>query len=243
MPSVLSRFTPRGIDEFTKWIGRGAPGDVAKELLEGAEFVQQLALEPQMPQTVFADRYEFGVALVELLNGYDQQQISFDYGLWSWLAAYYFEQLCPRNEEGKRALRKDYVYVLGQSRTYYRHLVRTPWYLVKTHGERCRFLLLSQTSSPEAPLSRQSSLLEELAGRQFVISSPALVAAAARLYSDARTGEPRRGAGAKGSGSPRRLALIANQLALTYDIHNMPADRLLQLLPEEFGTRWRAAAE
>ncbi|MGE0750788.1 MAG: hypothetical protein AB7K64_09395 [Variibacter sp.] len=242
MPSVLSRFTPRGIDEFTRWIGRGAPGEVPRDLLEGSDFVVQLALEPQMPRKTFADRYEFGVMLVELLNGYDQQQISFDRGLWSWLAAYYFEQLCPRDHEGKRALRKDYVYVLSQSRIYYRHLVRTPWYLVKTHGERCRYLLASQPSDP-APLGRQSSLLEELAARQFVISSPALVGAAARLYSDPRTGRPMRGAGAKGGGSPRRLALIANQLALTYDIHNMPPDRLLQLLPEEFGTRWRAAAE
>lgn len=242
MPSVLSRFTPRGIDEFTKWIGRGAHGEVPRDLLEGAEFAVQLALEPQMPGKTFADRYEFGVALVELLNGYDQQQISFDRGLWSWLAAYYFEQLCPRDRDGKQALRKDYVYVLDQSRIYYRHLVRTPWYLVKTHGERCRFLLLPRRDDP-APLSQQSGLLDRLAARQFVISSPALVGAAARLYSDPRAGRPTRGAGGEGSGSPRRLALIANQLALTYDIHNMPADRLLQLLPEEFGTRWRVAAE
>ena len=52
-------------------------------------------------------------------------------------------------------------------------------------------------------------------------------------------GQPTRGAGAKGSGSPRRLALLANQLSLTYDIHDMPVDRLLKILPEEFGARWR----
>jgi hypothetical protein len=34
------------------------------------------------------------------------------------------------------------------------------------------------------------------------------------------------------------LALLANQLALTYDIRDMPPDRFLELLPEEFRARW-----
>jgi hypothetical protein len=65
-----------------------------------------------------------------------------------------------------------------------------------------------------------------------------LVGAARRLYTDKFTGRPTRGAGAKGSGSPRRLALIANQLALTYDIRDMPTENFLKLLPEEFAARW-----
>jgi hypothetical protein len=65
------------------------------------------------------------VILVELLSKHDQQEVSFDRGLWSWLAAYYFEQLAPRDESGKRMLRKDYVYALSESRIYYRHLVRS----------------------------------------------------------------------------------------------------------------------
>jgi hypothetical protein len=83
-------------------------------------------------------------------------------------------------------------------------------------------------------LSRQSYLLDQLAARQFVISSPTLIAAARRLFTDPRTGRQRRGAGAKGKGSPRRLALIANQLALTYDIHNMSVDQFMKILPREF---------
>jgi hypothetical protein len=77
-------------------------------------------------------------------------------------------------------------------------------------------------------------LLDQLAARQFVISSPTLIETARRLYTDPRTGRLRRGAGAKGKGSPRRLALIANQLALTYDIQHMSADQLIKLLPREF---------
>jgi hypothetical protein len=238
MSNALSRFTPTGIDEFLRWLRAGAPGSVPEELLRDKSFVDQLPGDRALPDTKFSDRYEFGVALVQLLDGYDQQTISFDKGLWSWLAAAYFEQLCPRDTAGHRNLRKEYVYALSETRIYYRHLVRTPWFLVRTHGERCRFLLVSGRDDP-APLSHQSYLLDQLAARQFVISSPTLVGAAARLYSDPRTGQPTRGAGAKGSGSPRRLALIANQLSLTYDIHDMPVDRLLKILPEEFGAKRR----
>jgi hypothetical protein len=238
MRNVLSRFAPAGLNEFVKWIRSGAPGTVPPELLDDSGFSERLPGEIAMPPTQFLDRYEFGVALVQLLDGQDQQTVSFDQGLWSWLAAFFFELLCPRDDDGKRTLRKDYVYTLSESRIYYRHLVRTPWFLVKTHGERCRFLLIARGGDP-APLSRQSYLLDQLAARQFVISSPSLIGAAARLYSDQRTGRPTRGAGAKGSGSPRRLALIANQLSLTYDIHDMPVDRLMKILPEEFGARWR----
>ena len=238
MRNLLSRFTAIGVDEFLKWIRAGAPGTIPQELLEDSRFSEQLPGEKVLPSTRFADRYEFGVALVQLLDDQDQQTVSFDRGLWSWLAAFFFEQLCPRDKDRKRALRKEYVYALSELRIYYRHLVRTPWFLAKTHGERCRYLLVARRDDP-APLSRQSYLLDQLAARQFVISSPSLIGVAARLYSDQRTGQPTRGAGAKGSGSPRRLALIANQLSLTYDIHDMPVDRLLKILPDEFGARWR----
>jgi len=80
--------------------------------------------------------------------------------------------------------------------------------------------------------------LDALAARQFVIASTTLVGASRRLYTDKFTGRPTRGAGAKGSGSPRRLALIANQLALTDDIRDMPTDNSLRLLPNEFSARW-----
>ena len=238
MDKRLSRFTTCGLDEFLKWIRAGAKNSVPQELLEDSAFTERFPGGKIVPQTEFADRYQLGTMLVDLLADQDQQEVSFDRGLWSWLAAFYFEQLCPRDAVGKRNLRKDYVYVLSETRIYYRHLVRTPWFLVKAHGQRCRFLLIGRTDDP-APLSRQSYLLDQLAARQFVITSPSMVGAAARLYSDSRTGMPTRGAGAKGSGSPRRLALIANQLSLTYDIHDMPVDQLLKILPEEFGARWR----
>jgi hypothetical protein len=207
---------------------------VPPSLLSDIEFSTPLA-ESQIPEVpTFKDRYEFGAFLVDLLGAYDPHLISYNSGLWSWLAALFFEQLAPADGDGKRSLRRPYVYVLSETRLYYRHLVRSAWYLVRTHGAEARYLLAPIRTDDPAPLSRQSYLLDQLAARQFVISSPTLIAAARRLYTDPRTGRQRRGAGAKGKGSPRRLALIANQLALTYDIHNMSVDRFMSILPREF---------
>ena len=185
--------------------------------------------DARLPQKKhFSDRYDFGTTLATLLEAFPKRDISFNRGMWGWLAAWFFDELSPPiNADGSRNLRKEYVYIPSETRIYYRHLVRTPWYLVSTHGEASKFLLAST-------LNQQSYLLDQLAARQFVIASPTLIAAARKLYTNPQTGLPRRGAGAKGPGSPRRLAIVANQLSLTFDIRNMPVQHFMNLLPEEF---------
>jgi hypothetical protein len=234
MPDVVRCFNDEGLAEFTRWVRGGAVGHVPESLLTDAAFSTPMptSLINEVPR--FRDRYEFGAFLVDLLTPFDPHQISYNAGLWSWLAALFFEQLAPADVEGRRSLRRPYVYVLSESRLYYRHLVRGPWYLVLTHGPEARYLLAPHRTADSAPLSHQSYLLDQLAARQFVISSPTLIRVARRLYTDPRTGLQRRGAGARGKGSPRRLALIANQLALTYDIKNMSVDQFMRILPREF---------
>jgi hypothetical protein len=234
MPEVVRCFNAEGLAEFSRWLRIGAVGAVPASLLTdiGLSTPMEKSSIPEIP--MFRNRYDFGLFLVDLLKSYDPHQISYNAGLWSWLAALFFEQLAPTDTEGKRSLRRPYVYVLSESRLYYRHLVRAPWYLVHNHGAEARYLLEPIRTDDPAPLSRQSYLLDQLAARQFVISSPTLIAAARRLYTDPRTGRQRRGAGAKGKGSPRRLALIANQLALTYDVRSMSVDQFMKILPREF---------
>lgn len=220
MPDTLCEFTPKGIEAFSQWLRSGAPSNVPADLLIDPMFSAPLCETDLLMRERFADRYSFGCRLVQLLGGFDRHAISYKRALWSWLSAWYFDQLCEIDSSGKRKLRREYVYVPQNDRYYYRHLVRTPWYVVLQHGEAAKFLLISTQKDDPAPLSRQSGLLDTLAARQFVIASPTLVGAARRLYTDKFTGRPTRGAGAHGRGSPRRLALIANQLALTYDIRN-----------------------
>jgi hypothetical protein len=238
MTDTLRHFTNEGIAAFSKWLQAGAIGAIPRDLVVDPEFSELMGKTNLLNSRRFKDRYEFGVLLVELLKPFDSHEISYDRGLWAWLAAWFFDQLCPLNVDGSRTLRKEYVYIPNEPRIYYRHLVRTPWYLVSTHGEASKFLLISPHADDPAPLSRQSYLLDQLAARQFVIASPTLIAAAKQLYTSPHTGLQRRGAGAKGKGSPRRLAIVANQLSLTFDIRDMPVENFMKLLPVEFSYRF-----
>ena len=63
-----------------------------------------------------------------------------------------------------------------------------------------------------------------------------------KMYFDKDAQKPRRGAGGKGGGSARRLASVARQLELTYDLQDCPPARFLALLPREFKTWVRQAS-
>jgi hypothetical protein len=141
MPDSVRCFNELGIGEFLRWLPSGAVGSIPAGLLNDADFSVPLQRAPIPEIPHFHDSYEFGVFLVELLNTYDPHQISYNTGLWSWLAALFFDQLAPVDDDGKRSLRRPYLYVLSDNRLYYRHLVRSPWYLVRTHGAEARFLL------------------------------------------------------------------------------------------------------
>jgi hypothetical protein len=191
-PDKLCEFTNDGIAAFTKWLRSGAPGNIPADLLCDPAFSNPLCETELLGRERFPDRYAFGNRLVKLLSLFDAHTISYKRSLWAWLAAWYFDQLCEDDGSGKRILRKEYAYIPQNERYYYRHLVRTPWYVVSQHGESAKFLLTPMRTDDPAPLSRQSSLLNEFGARQFVIASPTLIGAAQRLYTDRFTGRPTR---------------------------------------------------
>jgi hypothetical protein len=154
--------------------------------------------------------------------------------LWTALSLCWFDQLCPADANGYRKVDKGYRYVLSSDfRHYYRHLVRSPWQLVRDHGENAKFLLLARAEDNH-PLRRHGDILEQLGGTQSIIRSQSIIAAAASLYADPATGRPKRGAASKRRGSIRRFARILRQLDLTYDPSHMSAKEFTALLPSEF---------
>src|ERR1700680_4389235 len=130
MPDVVRCFNDQGLAQFSRWIRAGAVGSLPSSLLLDTQFSAPWE-QSRIPQTpTFKNRYEFGLFVVDLLRPYDPHLISYNKGLWSWLAALFFDQLAPADVDGKRSLRRPYVYVLSESWLYYRHLVRGPWNLV-----------------------------------------------------------------------------------------------------------------
>jgi hypothetical protein len=234
MPGEFRKLNDEGIRRFAEWLSGGARGTPPVNLLSDPETSEPIPLAIIPPHRGFADRFEFGKYLNALLGPLDAVAISQDRGLWTALALVWFDQICPADGNGNRKVEKEYRYILSADfRHYYRHLVRSPWQLVRDHGENARFLLLAPTESPH-PLRRHGEILEQLGARQFVLVSKPLIAEASRLYSDPATGRPRKGASGSGKGSARRLALVLRQFDLTFDMESMALGELLKLLPGEF---------
>ena len=233
----IRRLNGAGIDAFEEWLLQGAEGDVPRGLLTSPKTSEPLELDIAAKHGPFHDRQEFGAYLVQLLEPLDPIKLSTDRRLWTWLALYWFDLMCPPFSTGRKA-DKSYRYVLSTDyRHYYRHLVRSPWQLVRDHGENARLLLLPPQDQPY-PLRRHGEILEQLGGRQSVLRSQPLIAEANRLYGSKLTGRPRKGVSGSGRGSVRRLALVLRQFDLTFDVERMGDGHLISILPREFD-RWK----
>ncbi|MEQ1932768.1 MAG: hypothetical protein ABL962_02655 [Fimbriimonadaceae bacterium] len=234
----LRKLNADGMGRFGEWIVAGATGAAPLMLLVDPQTSDTVPALINLDNRLFADRYIFGQHLNTLLSPIDAAGVTHDRGLWSALALYWIDQLCPPDAQGRRNPGKDYRYVLSDDfRHYYRHLVRSPWQLVRDHGPNSRFLLLATTEDNQ-PLQRHGDVLEQLGARQAVLRSKPIIAEASRLFSDPATGRPRRGVAGRDRGSVRRLALVLQQFDLTFDADSMQGGALSGLLPREFD-RWK----
>jgi hypothetical protein len=234
MPSPLHRLNDAGIARFAEFLSGGATQPIPEQLLLDPACSEPLRVRISPERRIFADRFVFGQYLVNLLAPLDAKLVSGDTGLWSALALFWFDQLCPPDANGKRRLAKDYSYILSSDyRHYYRHLVRSPWQLVRDHVANAKFLLLAPTDGHHE-LRRHGEVLEQLGSVQSILRSRHVIAEVAQLYADPATGRPRRGVAGSGPGSARRLRDVLRQFDLTFDPDLLPAGRLIELLPNEF---------
>ena len=232
----LRRLNDAGIDAFEDWLLGGAEDDVPRELLTSPKTSEPLEVEISVKQTTFKDRQAFGAYLVQLLEPLDPVKLSTDRCLWTWLSLYWFDLICPPLSGGRKPY-KSHFYVLSTDyRHYYRHLIRSPWQLVRDHGENAKLLLLPPQDQPY-PLRRHGEILEQLGGRQGVLRSQPLIAEANRLYTSRLTGRPRKGVSGRGRGCVSRLALVLRQFDLTFAVERMGDGQLIAILPGEFD-RW-----
>lgn len=239
MSGEFRKLNETGILEFREYVRGGAVEDAPVGLLNNPATSSPLEHRIDEPGSgLFENRYMFGLYLRTLLRKLDPARISGDSGLWSGLALFWFDRLCPRKADGSRETREEYHYILSPDyRHYYRHLVRSPWQLVRDHGEASRFLLISPQKQPH-PLSVHGEILEQFGGRQQVLRSRPIIRAASRLYFDEETERPRRGVAGNGRGSARRFGLVLRQFDLTYDAEKMSENAFVKMLPDEF-ERWR----
>lgn len=157
-------------------------------------------------------------------------------GIWSWMAVFFFDSICPTDPLRARAIREDarYIFVKSYNRDY-RHRIagpaRTYWHFRDRPSDASLLLY--------GPPYELSDYEEQLASRQQRIQNKALIGLATRYYFDLSSKRPRAGGqGRNVPGNLRRLIRVLEQFERTYDLYSMSTDRLIELLPTEF-ERWR----
>jgi hypothetical protein len=228
----VRRLTKAGTHRFAAYLQACREGEKAPppfELLTDSLTSEPCPVSAPLSQPTFTDRYHFGAWLLDTLSPFDNTALSRDAGIWSWIGLYFFNQTCPAQADGRRVPGEDARHILPSTynyRKYYRHLAREAWLSVRIGGETIKPLL-------QGRLDRRGDVLEQLSSRMELFGNPKVMATAVKLYIDAG-GKPTKLANSKKGGSPRRLATLARQLAVTYDLRSSSPDQVLGLLPDEF---------
>jgi hypothetical protein len=239
----LRKFNGSGLVEFREQL-LTLKSDPMREppwhLLDDARFTTPAAVEVDIERQAFKTRMETAVAMNRLLGDRPPPGIDRDTGLWSWLSLFHFDSVCPIDEGGRRKVGAAHRYILEEAnhKTYYRHLLLGPYLIFRAHREEPERAIVLLCQPPDAP----GDIVEQLASRQEIVTNPVMMRVATELYYDRATGAPKRGASSKTRGSARRLAEVADQFDVTWDLFAIPWNSLLAKLPVEFD-RFRPLAK
>ncbi len=237
MADLVRTLTEEGIHNFREYLaglrerGRVKP---PRELLTDSYGSAKLQTSIEIEMRQLTSRRIAGRYLHEKLQPLSNSRIDSNVPLWSWLSLYYFDELCPVRKDGSRRVAEDCRYILDLDyRLYYRHLLLGPYTVYRLYGESIPLLLWEG-------VDQMGEAYRELSCRQNLLSNRGVIEAANNLYYDEKRGQLKRGSAVKRpkAGSLRRFIDVVQQLDLTYDLHSMTGEQVLNLLPKEFD-EWR----
>ena len=160
-----------------------------------------------------------------------------DVQMWSWLSLFYFDQVCPVEDNDLRKPGRDYRHILEPGYpSGHRHLLAGAYLVYSVYGlenELSRLLLWS-------PLHLESRFHHQLASRQTLITNRGILDAADKMYFNVSVSRPKKGALMEKNtpGTLLRFIDVIQQLDLTYDLYSMSGQEILALLPPEFD-KWK----
>lgn len=232
MGITVRSLNEEGIQKFREYLRELREGipvqttDILCDRLYSSEMSKNIEIE----NILFKDKHDLTAYLYSKLFILSHSEIEKDRGLWSWLALYYLDQLCPPNNSGMRTAGQDYRYILEpRFRYYHRHLLLGPYSIYLIHADRAPLLL-------SGPIYKTGSFYVELSSRQGLITNRGVIEAANLLYFDKKNKKPKKGAALteKKPGTLLRFINVMQQLDLTHDLYSMPGEEILELLPPEF---------
>lgn len=234
-------FNEDGIDEFIKQVNEirsGTRKDLNTDFLISAKHINEFENEIEIEIIEFATKQELIAYLCERLELKKNKHLYYHRGLWTWLAAFYFNSLTSIGKDGMRKINEDAKYILTDPknwRRYYRHLLAS---FARVYCE------LGDLAVPflSYPIPIWSDLHEQLFAYQQIATNKPLIAAANKLYWDEKNLKIKKGAGSSGPGTPRRFSAIVGQFEITFDLNAMSADSILSIFPKQEFKKWESAA-
>jgi len=227
----LHRLNEAGIEAFASYLTllKEQPSmHVPTHLLDSHAYAEPLNTTVAVEAKEFGTRLAAAEYLHAKLQASGLKAVDTDCGLWTWLALYYFDQLCPADNRGIRKLgeRARYIAELNNYKRYYRHLLAGPYFIYNAHVDeptRASAILVGRLNSP-------GDVVEQIASRHELVTNRSIMSVLTKLYVH-EDGSIKKGAGGKANGAARRFADVLGQFELTFDLYSISADYLMGLLP------------
>ena len=240
----LRKFTDKGLERLRGYLHELSAGSAATpplHLLTDPEFSKPMRGSAQLEHAQFASRLDLARNLDQTFEGLPERpdKLMNDIHLWSWMSLFYFDQVCPSNDKGKRKPGRDYRHIPEPGYPNgHRHLMMGAYlvYTVYGWGDELSKLLL------QTALSVESHFHHQIATRQSFITNRGIMEALHILYYDSLRNKPKRGPimNKSAPGSLYRFVGVIQQLDVTYDLYSMSGPEIVSLLPAEFN-HWKAS--
>ena len=155
-----------------------------------------------------------------------------DRDLWGWLASLWAEALIIEKRDGSLQVAEDACWVpaLEDWKKFYRHLLAAPVWVYANHQQEPELLRCIMDN----PVHTRGEMWEQVASHKELIRNAAALRLVNRLYWDEDADRRKPGSSSKDRGSIRRLAVLLQQLDLTYDIYGLSLEEFEELLPREY---------
>jgi len=230
-------FNDEGLSQFEALLQKMKAGEI-KDMPDSLLFDDELSSvhEPvvNIERVNYTDKNELVPYIVSKLDLRNNKHLYFNKGLWSWLSAFYFHNICTLGFDGKRKVNEMALYILRDPKNYtkfYRHLLAYPSRVYAELDESSRIFLVGS-------FSKRGEITEQFGAYQEIALNKPIIDAANILYWDPTSSTIKRGAASKGGGSARRLVRVIRQYQLTYDLNSMKGHDIVDLLPPEF-KKWQ----